>query len=109
MLLTAKAYAEGGRALACYGALLIDKELNHPDEKVRADSAEILALLTPIVKAFLTDNGFQATTLCQQVFGGHGYIKEWGMEQYVRDARINICWAAKCWATKAPACKNLAS
>jgi len=92
MLLTAKAYAEGGRALACYGALLIDKELNHPDEKVRADSAEILALLTPIVKAFLTDNGFQATTLCQQVFGGHGYIKEWGMEQYVRDARINMIY-----------------
>ncbi|MEY4302421.1 MAG: Acyl-CoA dehydrogenase, partial [Pseudomonadota bacterium] len=92
MLLTAKAYAEGGRALACYGALLIDKELNHPDEKVRADSAEILALLTPIVKAFLTDNGFQATTMCQQVFGGHGYIKEWGMEQYVRDARINMIY-----------------
>lgn len=92
MLLTAKAYAEGGRALACYGALLIDKELNHPDEKVRADSAEILALLTPIVKAFLTDNGFQATMLCQQVFGGHGYIKEWGMEQYVRDARINMIY-----------------
>ncbi|MEY3885951.1 MAG: Acyl-CoA dehydrogenase [Pseudomonadota bacterium] len=68
MLLTAKAYAEGGRALACYGALLIDKELNHPDEKVRADSA------------------------CQQVFGGHGYIKEWGMEQYVRDARINMIY-----------------
>ena len=92
MLLTAKAYAEGGRALACYCALLLDKELNHPDEKVRADSAEILALLTPIVKAFLTDNGYQATTMCQQVFGGHGYIKEWGMEQYVRDARINMIY-----------------
>jgi len=44
------------------------------------------------VKAFLTDNGYQATTLCQQVFGGHGYIKEWGMEQYVRDARINMIY-----------------
>jgi alkylation response protein AidB-like acyl-CoA dehydrogenase len=92
MLLTAKAYAEGGRALACYCTLLLDKELNHPDEKVRNDSAEMLALLTPIVKAFLTDNGYQATTMCQQVFGGHGYIKEWGMEQYVRDARINMIY-----------------
>jgi len=92
MLLTAKAYAEGGRALLCYCAVLLDKELHHPDAKVRADSAELLALLTPIVKAFLTDNGFQSTVLCQQVFGGHGYIKEWGMEQFVRDARINMIY-----------------
>jgi hypothetical protein len=92
MLLTAKAYAEGGRALSCYCAMLIDKELYHPEEKVRKDSAEMLALLTPIIKAFLTDNGFQATVMCQQVFGGHGYIKEWGMEQYVRDARINMIY-----------------
>ena len=92
MLLTAKAWAEGGRALAIYCALLVDKELHHPDEKVRAESAELVALLTPIAKAFLTDNGYQATTLCQQVFGGHGYIKEWGMEQFVRDARINMIY-----------------
>jgi alkylation response protein AidB-like acyl-CoA dehydrogenase len=92
MLLTAKAYAEGGRALLCYSAVLLDKELHHPDEKVRADSAELLALLTPIVKAFLTDNGFNAAVACQQVFGGHGFIKEWGMEQFVRDARINMIY-----------------
>jgi len=92
MLLTAKAWAEGGRALAIYCALLVDKELHHPDEKVRAESAELVALLTPIAKAFLTDNGYQAVTLCQQVFGGHGYIKEWGMEQFVRDARINMIY-----------------
>jgi alkylation response protein AidB-like acyl-CoA dehydrogenase len=92
MLLTAKAYAEGGRALACYCAMLLDKYLYHPDEKVRKDSDEMLALLTPIIKAFITDNGYQATTMCQQVFGGHGYIKEWGMEQYVRDARINMIY-----------------
>jgi len=92
MLLTAKAYAEGGRALAVYCALLLDKELHHPDEKVRQDSAEMVALLTPIVKAFLTDNGFEATNACMQVFGGHGFIKEWGMEQYVRDARINMIY-----------------
>jgi len=92
MLMTAKAYAEGGRALACYCALLLDKEVHHPDEAVRAEAAEVVALLTPIVKAFLTDNGYQAGTECQQVFGGHGYIKEWGMEQFVRDARINMIY-----------------
>ncbi len=92
MLLTAKAYAEGGRALALYCTLLLDKELHHPDEKVRKDSAEMVALLTPIVKAFLTDNGHIATNACMQVFGGHGFIKEWGMEQYVRDNRINMIY-----------------
>ena len=92
MLLTAKAYAEGGRALACYGALLLDQELNHPDEAQRKDAAELLALLTPIIKAFITDNGFDAAVQCQQVFGGHGFIKEWGMEQFVRDARINMIY-----------------
>ena len=92
MLLTAKAYAEGGRALAVYCTLLLDKELHHPDEKVRKDSGEIVALLTPIVKAFLTDNGHIATNACMQVFGGHGYIREWGMEQLVRDNRINMIY-----------------
>ncbi|MEI8030125.1 MAG: acyl-CoA dehydrogenase C-terminal domain-containing protein [Comamonadaceae bacterium] len=92
MLLTAKAYSEGGRALLCYSAMLLEKEYNHPDEKVRKDSGELLAMLTPIVKAFVTDNGWTATSACLQVFGGHGYIKEWGVEQYVRDARINMIY-----------------
>ncbi len=92
MLLTAKAYAEGGRALAIFSSVLLEKVHNHPDEKVRSESDEMLSLLTPITKAFLTDNGYQAATLCQQVFGGHGYIKEWGMEQFVRDARINMIY-----------------
>lgn len=92
MLLTAKAYAEGGRALSTFCGLLLDKELHHPDEKVRKDSGELVALLTPIVKAFITDNGWTATTLSQQVFGGQGFIKEWGMEQFVRDARINMIY-----------------
>ncbi len=92
MLLTARAYAEGGRALALHCALLIDRELNHPDEAVRAESAEQVALLTPIVKAFITDNAWTATSACMQVFGGHGFIREWGMEQYVRDARINMIY-----------------
>ncbi|MGA0571682.1 acyl-CoA dehydrogenase C-terminal domain-containing protein [Variovorax sp. VNK109] len=92
MLLTAKAYAEGGRALQIFCTLLLDKAHNHPDEKVKKDSDELVALLTPIVKAFITDNGHIATNACMQVFGGHGFIKEWGMEQYVRDNRINMIY-----------------
>jgi alkylation response protein AidB-like acyl-CoA dehydrogenase len=92
MLMTAKAYAEGGRALATFCALLLDKELGHADEKVRKDSGELVALLTPIVKAFITDNGHVSTNACLQVFGGHGYIKENGMEQYARDNRINMIY-----------------
>jgi alkylation response protein AidB-like acyl-CoA dehydrogenase len=92
MLLTAKAFAEGGRAFTSYIALQIDRELNHPDEAVRKDAADEVALLTPIIKAFLTDNGWIATSEAMQVYGGHGYIAEWGMEQYVRDARINMIY-----------------
>ena len=62
------------------------------DEDERADCADLVALITPIVKAFLTDNGHIATNACMQVFGGHGFIKEWGMEQYVRDNRINMIY-----------------
>ncbi|PIT76003.1 acyl-CoA dehydrogenase C-terminal domain-containing protein [Limnohabitans sp. JirII-31] len=92
MLLTAKAYAEGGRALSLHCALLVDQELSHPDPAVRAEAAEQVALLTPIVKAFITDNAWIATSACMQVLGGHGFIREWGMEQYVRDARINMIY-----------------
>jgi alkylation response protein AidB-like acyl-CoA dehydrogenase len=92
MLLTAKAYAEGARAFCSYVALQIDKELNHPDAAVRKDAADQVALLTPVVKAFITDNAWVATSECMQVYGGHGYIAEWGMEQYVRDARINMIY-----------------
>ena len=92
MLLTAKAYAEGARALQIYCTLLLDKVHSHPDEKVRAESEELVALLTPIVKAFITDNGHISTNACMQVFGGHGFIKESGMEQFVRDNRINMIY-----------------
>jgi len=92
MLLTAKAYAEGGRAFTSFVALQIDRELNHPDEAVRKDAADLVTLLTPIIKAFITDNGWIATSEAMQVYGGHGYISEWGMEQYVRDARINMIY-----------------
>jgi len=92
MLLTARAYAEGGRALAMFTTLLIDKALSSDDDEVRKESEDLVALLTPIVKAFLTDNAWISTSHCQQVFGGHGYIKEWGMEQFVRDSRINMMY-----------------
>ena len=92
MLLTAKAYAEGGRALEAFCALLLEKEHYHPDAKVRSESGEMLALLTPIAKAFLTDNGHIATNACMQVLGGHGFIRQWGMEQLVRDNRINMIY-----------------
>ncbi len=92
MLLTARAYAEGGRALSTYCSMLLEKEHNHPDEKVRKDAGEMLSMLTPIVKAFITDNGHISTNACMQVFGGHGFIMEWGMEQFVRDNRINMIY-----------------
>ncbi|NBD21211.1 acyl-CoA dehydrogenase [Aquabacterium fontiphilum] len=92
MLLIARAYAEGARALVYYTAIELDKEHNHPDEAVRKEAADTVALLTPIVKAFITDNAWEATRHCQQVFGGHGFIHEWGMEQFVRDARINMIY-----------------
>ncbi|WP_252108908.1 MULTISPECIES: acyl-CoA dehydrogenase C-terminal domain-containing protein [unclassified Halomonas] len=88
MLLTQKAFAEGGRMLVLYAAQLLD-QVEHGaagEERERADT--LLGLLTPIVKAFLTEVGFESTNEGVQVFGGHGFIKEWGMEQLVRDARI---------------------
>ncbi|MDE2369036.1 MAG: acyl-CoA dehydrogenase C-terminal domain-containing protein [Burkholderiales bacterium] len=92
MLLTARAWAEGARALACYTALQFDKEMASDDAAVRRDCADQVALLTPVIKAFLTDNAWQATSNCMQVYGGHGYIRDNGMEQYVRDARINMIY-----------------
>jgi alkylation response protein AidB-like acyl-CoA dehydrogenase len=92
MLLTQKAHIEAARAFSYFIALHIDRELSHPDPKVREQSADLVALLTPIIKAFITDNTFESTNLAMQVFGGHGYIAEWGMEQYVRDARINMIY-----------------
>jgi alkylation response protein AidB-like acyl-CoA dehydrogenase len=92
MLLTARAYSEGGRAFAYWIGLMADQQIHHADEKEREFGAEMMALMTPIVKAFLTDNGFLRTSECLQVFGGHGYIRESGMEQYLRDSRINMIY-----------------
>lgn len=89
MLLTQKAYNEGARAFSNWLALQLDIEANHPDEQARQDASDLVSLLTPVAKAFMTDNGLDVCNLGMQVFGGHGYIKEWGVEQYVRDVRIS--------------------
>jgi alkylation response protein AidB-like acyl-CoA dehydrogenase len=88
MLLTIKTFTEGARALAAWIALLVDVAKFHTEEKTRTEADQLIALLTPIIKAYFTDQGFDSCNLALQIFGGHGYIKEWGMEQYVRDARI---------------------
>jgi len=88
MLLKSKAVTEAGRALAYWTGLKLDISQKHEDEAVRKEADDLVALLTPIVKAYLTDMGTEIGNECMQVYGGHGYIAEWGMEQYVRDARI---------------------
>ena len=92
MLLTQKAFAEGGRMLLYYAAILVDEEHYSEDESVRENASELLAFLTPIAKAFMTETGFESANLALQCFGGHGYIREWGMEQNVRDARIAMLY-----------------
>ncbi len=92
MLLTQKAYVEAARAFTYWAGLAIDLSHKHPDESVRKDNDDLVSLLTPVVKGFITDNGYESTTLAMQVLGGHGYITEWGLEQCVRDARINMIY-----------------
>ena len=92
MLLTARAYAEGARAMLMFTTLQLDVLVSSNDEDEKKAADDMVALLTPIIKAFITDNAWIATSHCQQVFGGHGYIHEWGMEQFVRDARINMIY-----------------
>jgi len=88
MLLTMRAYTEGARALAYWVGIQLDVAAKHPDAAARQEADDLVALMTPIVKAFLTDSGFDVANLGMQVFGGHGYIRENGMEQLSRDARI---------------------
>ena len=88
MLLKSKAVTEAGRALSYWTGMNLDIANKHGDEKKRQEADDLVALLTPIVKAYLTDMGTEIGNECMQVYGGHGYIAEWGMEQYVRDARI---------------------
>jgi alkylation response protein AidB-like acyl-CoA dehydrogenase len=88
MLLDQKAFIEGARAFALWGAMMIDRQHRGGDK----DAGALITLLTPVVKGFLTDKGFEMTTQAQQVFGGHGYIEETGMSQFVRDARIAMIY-----------------
>ncbi|MBV6285739.1 acyl-CoA dehydrogenase C-terminal domain-containing protein [Pseudomonas aegrilactucae] len=88
MLLTMKALNEGGRAFSTYVAMQLDTAKFSEDRDVRKRAEDLVALLTPVSKAFLTDLGLEVTVHGQQVFGGHGYIREWGQEQLVRDVRI---------------------
>ena len=92
MLLTQKALSEGGRMLLYHCAKLVDIAHAEGKDEERALAEKELALLTPIAKAFMTETGYEAANLGLQVFGGHGYIREWGMEQNVRDARIAMLY-----------------
>ena len=88
MLMEAKAWNEAGRALVLWGALQVDLMRRSQDETERLQAEDLLGLITPVIKGYLTDKGFEAAVYAQQVLGGHGYIREHGMEQFVRDARI---------------------
>jgi len=92
MLMEAKAQTEGLRALCLWGALQVDLEHAAATEEERQLAADLIGLLTPVIKGVGTDIGYKVATDSQQVYGGHGYIAEWGMEQYVRDARISMIY-----------------
>ena len=88
MLMDAKAFTEGMRALCLWGALQVDLTHKAQTEEEREEADQMIGLLTPVIKGYGTDKGYEVATNMQQVYGGHGYIEEWGMSQYVRDARI---------------------
>ena len=87
-LMDQKSFVEGARALTFWGAALIDRAHRQSD----AAAEGMISLLTPVIKGFLTDKGFDSTVQAQQIFGGHGYIEEWGMSQFARDARIAMIY-----------------
>ena len=87
-LMDQKSFVEGARALTVWGAYLIDRAHKNGD----ADADGLISLLTPVIKGFQTDKGFEYATAAQQVYGGHGYIEEWGMSQFARDARIAMIY-----------------
>ncbi len=92
MLMSIRAFAEGARALGLWAGLMVDLAKKHPDDEQKKINEDMLALLMPVVKAYFTDYGYESATMAQQVLGGHGYIAEWGMEQFVRDARITMIY-----------------
>ena len=87
-LMDQKSFVEGARAFVLWGASLIDQAHRSED----ADADGLISLLTPVIKGFLTDKGYDMTVQAQQVYGGHGYIEEWGMSQFTRDARIAMIY-----------------
>lgn len=92
MLMEAKAFTEGGRALALWAALQVDLAAHAETEEERVLADDLVSLLTPVIKGYITDKGYETATNAQQILGGHGYIVEWGMEQFVRDARIAMIY-----------------
>ena len=92
MLMESKALIEGLRALCLWGALQVDLSHKAQTEEERQHADDLITLLTPVIKGYGTDKGYEIATNSQQVYGGHGYIAEWGMEQYVRDARIAMIY-----------------
>jgi hypothetical protein len=92
MLMDAKAYTEGMRALYLWGALQVDLSHKAATEEERKAADAMISLLTPVIKGYGTDKGYDVANNMQQVFGGHGYIAEWGMEQFVRDSRIAMIY-----------------
>ena len=92
MLMTIRAYNEGCRALGAWVARSLDVMEHHPDPAERRRAEDFSALMTPIVKALFTDLGYEAASIGMQVYGGHGFIRDHGMEQYVRDARISMIY-----------------
>ncbi|HXZ68720.1 MAG TPA: acyl-CoA dehydrogenase C-terminal domain-containing protein [Alphaproteobacteria bacterium] len=92
MLMEARCFTEGARAFILWIALKVDLEMRASDAKEREAAGDLVALLTPVIKAYCSDQGFQTAVKCQQVFGGHGYIKEYPAEQFVRDARIAMIY-----------------
>ncbi|WP_439138431.1 acyl-CoA dehydrogenase C-terminal domain-containing protein [Roseicyclus sp.] len=87
-LMEQKSFAEGARAFLLWGATLIDAAHRKGDK----DADGLVSLMTPVIKGFLTDKGFEMTVQAQQIYGGHGYIEEWGMSQFARDARIAMIY-----------------
>ena len=88
MLMDGRAFNEGARALILWGALQVDLAHKAATAAERQTADDLISLLTPVIKGYCTDKGYEVATAAQQVYGGHGYIREWGMEQFVRDARI---------------------
>jgi alkylation response protein AidB-like acyl-CoA dehydrogenase len=92
MLMDARAFTEAMRALVLWGAIRVDLSRKAPDAGDREMADDLISLLTPVIKGYGTDRGYEVATNCQQVLGGHGYIAEWGMDQFVRDARIAMIY-----------------